>query len=450
MRFNQINSIVLVIALFAIIPDSFAAHAITKPQHLLLLTSYPLTYIKPIKRAFEARYPAYRLEVLYKKTPAAIAHVDNRRPPHADLLMVSATDSLVLLQQKHLLQRYHPAHLPRAPAWWKGPRDDSDTPYTTIALSGYGILWNRHYLEAHHLPVPRTWKDLIDPRYAGHIGFTSPSRSGTAHVIVENLLQSMGWEQGWAYLLRLAGNLSTITARSFGVRDDVARGFFGIGLTIDFLALISEHQGYPVEFSYLSPAPFLPVGVAMLTSSSHPAGARRFVDFLLSPPGQSILMGPSNLRFPVDARLYQALPPLLDRLLQKAKAVLHADYDTALSARRYHLVNTLFDEMITYRLPALKDVWNKIDSIEKNKQGVEREQTGKYLSRAVRILTRVPVSAQQARDPEFTGKFGRPLPGIAVPRSQRQEEENWHAFSVQAVSRATALVSKAEALTAGP
>ncbi len=420
------------------------------PQHLLLLTSYPLTYIEPIKHAFEASQPDYRLDVLYKKTPAALAHVDNGRPPHADLLMVSSTDSLVLLQQKGLLSPYHPQHLPPPPRWWQAPLNGPDASYTTIALSGYGILWNRHSLDAHNLPVPVTWNDLVDPRYAGHIGFTSPSRSGTAHVMVENVLQSMGWEQGWAYWLRLAGNLSTITARSFGVRDDVARGFFSIGLTIDFLAMISKRQGNPIEFSYLSPAPFLPVGVAVLASSSHPAGARRFVDFLLSPRGQSILMGPSNLRFPVDAERYEALPPLLVNLLGEAAAAEHANYDTALSARRYHLVNTLFDELITYRLPALKAVWQKWRTVRGQEEKSTNQRARHYLAEAEHVLTQIPVSAGQAGNPDFTGKFGRPLPGIAVSPSQRQAEEEWHAFSVHAVSRATALIGKAEELIREP
>src|SRR5699024_7507565 len=136
---------------------------------------------------------------------------------------------MVLLQQHKMLQHYNPAMLPPAPSWWHGSANDHSHAFTTIALSGYGIMWNPHYLRIRDLPVPKSWQDLLDPRYADHIGFTPPSRSGTAHVIVENILQTMGWKKGWDYLLQLSGNLSDLTARSFGTRHNVAREFFGIG-----------------------------------------------------------------------------------------------------------------------------------------------------------------------------------------------------------------------------
>ncbi len=45
---------------------------------------------------------------------------------------------------------------------------------------------------------------------------SSPSRSDTNHLMVESLLQQKGWIKGWETLLTTAGNLVTISSRSFG------------------------------------------------------------------------------------------------------------------------------------------------------------------------------------------------------------------------------------------
>lgn len=50
---------------------------------------------------------------------------------------------------------------------------------------------------------------------------SSPSRSDTNHLMVESLLQQKGWVKGWETLLTSAGNLVTISSRSFGVADKI-------------------------------------------------------------------------------------------------------------------------------------------------------------------------------------------------------------------------------------
>lgn len=64
---------------------------------------------------------------------------------------------------------------------------------------------------------------------------SSPSRSDTNHLMVESLLQQKGWEEGWATLLASAGNLVTISSRSFGVADKIKSGLGVAGPVIDIM-----------------------------------------------------------------------------------------------------------------------------------------------------------------------------------------------------------------------
>ncbi|KAG1384250.1 hypothetical protein G6F60_015049 [Rhizopus arrhizus] len=89
--------------------------------------------------------------------------------------------------------------------------------YLGQALAGYGIVYNTRYIAAHKIPAPVEWKDLLSPQWFGHVGITSPARSGTMHLTVETILQGEGWDEGWSTLLRMSGNSSAVTERSFGV-----------------------------------------------------------------------------------------------------------------------------------------------------------------------------------------------------------------------------------------
>lgn len=62
---------------------------------------------------------------------------------------------------------------------------------------------------------------------------SSPSRSDTSHLMVESLLQQRGWQSGWQTMLSAAGNLITISSRSFGVADKVKSGLGSVGPIID-------------------------------------------------------------------------------------------------------------------------------------------------------------------------------------------------------------------------
>ena len=81
---------------------------------------------------------------------------------------------------------------------------------------------------------------------------SSPSRSDTNHLMVESLLQQKGWIKGWETLLTTAGNLVTISSRSFGVADKIKSGPGVAGPVIDNYAnllLNDPHRLLPISLS---------------------------------------------------------------------------------------------------------------------------------------------------------------------------------------------------------
>ncbi len=102
--------------------------------------------------------------------------------------------------------------------------------------------------------------------------------------MVETVLQRHGWRKGWEIWQRLAGNLATVTARSFSVPSGVAQGRFAVGLSIDFLGRSGTGE---LGFAYPAENVFLPASIAVLSTARNPEGARRFAAFVLPKRGRS-------------------------------------------------------------------------------------------------------------------------------------------------------------------
>ncbi len=95
------------------------------------------------------------------------------------MFWASAPDAFEVLKKGSLLQKYTPVATGIAQRVGPSPVNDPEGFYFGFAASGYGIMYNTRYLRANKLPLPKEWDDLKKPIYAGHVGISAPSRSGT-------------------------------------------------------------------------------------------------------------------------------------------------------------------------------------------------------------------------------------------------------------------------------
>jgi phosphoglycerate transport regulatory protein PgtC len=192
-----------------------------------VITSFPKDLTQAYKSAFEKANPGITLEILNKNTVSGIAYV--RETPagqRPEVFWASAPDAFEVLNRDKLLAKSSDVANKDVPdKIGNYPINDPSGMYLGQALAGYGIVYNTRYIAAHKIPAPVEWKDLLSPKWFGHVGITSPSRSGTMHLTVETILQGEGWDDGWNTLLRMSGNSSAVTERSFGVPDGVQQVF---------------------------------------------------------------------------------------------------------------------------------------------------------------------------------------------------------------------------------
>lgn len=417
-------------------------------RRVQIVTSFPPSFFEPFRAAFRNRHPDIAVEVVQRKTTAAVADIRTQQRQETDLFWASAPDAFELLKRARLLAplQARPTGAPETLAGY--PVNDPDWHYLGFAVSGYGLVYNPSYLAVRGLPVPRTWADLAAPAYAGHIGLTSPARSGTTHLMVEALLQSLGWERGWALWSEIGGNLATITARSFGVTAGVARGRFGIGISIDFLAETAGAEGETSRFLLPEETLFAPASIARLATSPNPKEAELFIDFVLSPEGQKLLREPRIGRVAVSPAAYgpdEAPPHLSDMsgLFNRTR------FDAGLSAGRYELVNIIFDEWITFRRAEHARLWRSLQGMEAALRAYPDQQAARLLTEARRALIRPPVPASELGQPERFRDLVRVPRGLAVPEAQaRIEAEIRSAIAARAADAAVRLRQAAERFAA--
>lgn len=334
-------------------------------KDLRIITSYEAEVVEPMIEAFTRISPGATVRVLNKNTNAAVEELLAGNERGFDLFWASAPEAFdALMEAGRLADLGHGA-------------------FADFAYSAVGWAW-RSPLSG---TVPQDWNDLLHPDFAGRIAMAHPMRSGSTHSLLETVLQDRGWGAGWAWILELAGQLNTIAARSFSVMEGVERGDFDIGLTIDFLALTRSSQG--VVFRYGRPPILIPARIAALEGGTEPQAAASFMDFVLSPEGQRLLLRSDIRRIPFDATIRKELDESLLPEIRAALRLSWSRYDPRLAAQRYWEVNQLFDTFVARDFLRRRELWRRLR--------VLHHADSRDRQRIERLLVWMPITEHQAR-----------------------------------------------------
>ncbi len=425
------------------------AFATAQAGTVAVLTSFPKELTEAYKKAFEARNPTIKIEVLNKNTTASIAYIKElpvgQRP---DVMWASAPDAFEVLARDKLLQSAPEVKNPQAPARIGSyPLNDPQDMYYGQALAGYGLMWNTRYLQANKVNPPKEWADLVRPEYFGHVAMSSPSRSGTTHLTVETILQGEGWEKGWTQMLQIAGNCAAVTDRSFAVPDGVNSGQYGVGLVIDFFGLAGKYSGFPVEFHYPTVTAVVPANIALVAGARNADEARKFIAFTLSREGQELLFDPKISRLPIlpNASFGAKVPANYPDAIEIAKRA-KVKFDSDLSSDRYQVVVSLFDQMVTFRLKELQAATKAIHEAERKLKAKPNAQAAELIKQARSFAYSPLVADSMIRDEQFLALFRKNKKDVEVAKQLTGLEDLWSSKSRANYDKARGLAEQAGAL----
>lgn len=254
-----------------------------------------------------------------------------------------------------------------------------------FGYSGYGLMWNEDYLAKHNIKAPDSWESLTDPQYFRHLVMSSPARSGTTHIMVENILQQHGWKKGWQLLLQIGGNLSSVSARSYGVSDTISRGLAGIGPIIDSYAYRRQEHFPFIGFQYQPNSPLMPSYVAAVNNINPAAHSIEFIRFLLSDQVQHTLSSSSMNKYALKQNMTQPFD------------VSQLNYQ--LMHQRGMMVKQLFEQTINQQLIRLNQAWQLINEVKRLPHLNNAEM--RQLNLAIKLANTPPVTESQAQDPHL-------------------------------------------------
>jgi len=153
-------------------------------------------------------------------------------------------------------------------------------PYTLLP---HGLIVNTNAVSA--AERPRSWSDLLDPKWRGKIIAEDPRAAGPGNVTWSVLYDRLGRD----YIDKLAKqDLTWNTGGPLGIRR-VAQGEFSMLLGANLSGLFTA-QGLPVEGHVPSEgAPMVENVAGPLKNTPHPNATRLFLNFLLEDEAQQVL-----------------------------------------------------------------------------------------------------------------------------------------------------------------
>ncbi len=237
-----------------------------------------------------------------------------------------------------------------------------------IALSGFGILYNRPLVERLKLPVPTDWSDLGRAEYYGWVGSGDPRSSGSVHMCYEIILQALGYEEGWSLVTRLCANVRGFGEAGGTVPREVAAGDIAAGMVIDQYAQTVIRSVGQDALVLVLPERHTVIGpdaIGLIRGTRHAELARRFVEYALSEDGQRLLYQPEGVngqryalyRMPVTASLYadpQAPKP------NPYSIPAGFTYDNDKGMRRWNVLNDLMGVWLIDAHAELRAAWKRV------------------------------------------------------------------------------------------
>lgn len=214
----------------------------------------------------------------------------------ADVLHTSDIVHFLDLKVRGMLARYAPPGSERFRPEFRDPEG------AYLVRRGTPYVIGVNTLKVSRAEMPRSWKDLLDPRWKGKLVHAHPGYSGVVVTGMAGLLGAFGWE----YYAALARNAPLIVQSAEDPPMKVSGGEAWVGSAGEYNFYRAAKKGNPIEIVFPAEGvPFVSSATAVLARAPRPAAARVFTDFLFGREAQQLLAD-DGLYVPNDEVTYPA------------------------------------------------------------------------------------------------------------------------------------------------
>jgi len=276
--------------------------AAKKEGKVVWYTSLALPSAEKVAKLFEAAYPGIKVEVHRSGSERILGRVMQELKAsikNVDVVHTSDAGHFVMFKDKGLLLRYTPAGVDGFPAGFK----DKDGHYYGLRATVSAIAYNTKAVPA--AEAPKSWKDLLDPRWKGKLVTAHPGYSGVITTHVAALVNLHGWD----YFKQLAQNRLMLVQSAVDPSGVVASGERPVAVNGgDYTFYQIKKKGNPVEIVYPKEGvPLIVSPTAIMSFAPHPNASKLFTDFTFSREIQQVMAdseglytGHPEVKYPAD------------------------------------------------------------------------------------------------------------------------------------------------------
>ncbi|AKE60216.1 ABC transporter substrate-binding protein [Citrobacter farmeri] len=271
-------------------------------QALTVYTAGPGSLAKNLATGFEKK-TGVKVNIFQATTGKVMARLEAEQAnPQADILISASVDTAEDLHNRGWLLPYQSANADKVPTQLKS------TDYIAQGVSALGIVWNTKS----GTPEPKEWQDLTTAAFKDNVTTPDPSLSGASLDLLIGLQNGMG-DKAWALFDALKKNGMVVSGPNAQAVTPVMQGakaaVFG---AVDYVSYGNISQGeslkviFPASGTVIAPRPMM-----ILKSTQHSDDAKAFVDYVLSPEGQTMVadawLMPARSDIPAKRPLFNEL-----------------------------------------------------------------------------------------------------------------------------------------------
>ena len=184
----------------------------------------------------------------------------------------------LIMRDDGLFQKYIPPSSEKFPAKFK-EKDGMITPWRVLPIS---ILYNTDMVKSGELP--KTFDDLLNPKWTGKITMPDPTRHTTTAQFLWNLKELKG--DKWLDLVKGLAKQKPLLVESLApVTTTIIKGEAPVGITyIKYVKQYKGPVGYVLMDKYLSDPNYMSLGA----KAPHPNAAKLYIEFVTSAEGQKL------------------------------------------------------------------------------------------------------------------------------------------------------------------
>ena len=252
---------------------------------VMLYSSMQEDQLMAIKEGFEKKYPGVTMEYYFAGTSKVVTKISTEAQAghvDADVIWVGDAADYVSFKEEGILQQYSS---PEA-AGLDPNYIDAEGYYTAARLVGVGIAYNTVTVKPED--APKTWNDLLDPKWKDQIVMSDPGTAGTTKYWMNAMMCSDKY--GTDYMQKLHDNGCLLESGTTATHNQLAASAYKVGVCLDYVSANLIKDGSPITFLYPEETVSIASPIGLVKDCNNEENGKLLYDFILSKEGQEILV----------------------------------------------------------------------------------------------------------------------------------------------------------------